>query len=55
MASRQLVPAREDFAMQDAGGKNKKVTITIRQMEIDDVSAVYHMGEELFTSDEFPF
>jgi ribosomal protein S18 acetylase RimI-like enzyme len=55
MASRQLVTAREDFAMQDAGGKNKKVTITIRQMEIDDVSAVYHLGEELFTSDEFPF
>jgi ribosomal protein S18 acetylase RimI-like enzyme len=55
MASRQLVPAREDFAMQNTGGKNKKVTITIRQMEIDDISAVYHLGEELFTSDEFPF
>jgi ribosomal protein S18 acetylase RimI-like enzyme len=28
--------------------------IEIRQMEIDDLSAVYHLGEQLFTSDEFP-
>jgi len=26
----------------------------IRQMEIDDVSSVYHLGEKLFSSDEFP-
>jgi len=32
----------------------KKVETNIRQMEIDDISAVYHLGEELFTSDEFP-
>ena len=32
----------------------KRVETNIRQMEIDDISAVYHMGEELFTSDEFP-
>jgi ribosomal protein S18 acetylase RimI-like enzyme len=32
-----------------------KVSIIIRQMEIDDISAVYHLGEELFTSDELPF
>jgi ribosomal protein S18 acetylase RimI-like enzyme len=31
-----------------------KPEVEIRQMEIDDVSAVYHLGEELFTSDEFP-
>jgi ribosomal protein S18 acetylase RimI-like enzyme len=35
--------------------KRKRAEVEIRQMEIDDVSAVYHMGEELFTSDEFPF
>ena len=35
-------------------GTKHKTDITIRQMEIDDVSAVYHIGEELFTSDEFP-
>ena len=28
--------------------------MVIRQMEIDDVSAVFHLGEKLFTSDEFP-
>ena len=31
-----------------------KVEVTIREMEIDDLSAVYHLGEKLFTSDEFP-
>ena len=31
-----------------------KIEVTIREMEIDDVSAVYHLGEKLFTSDEFP-
>jgi ribosomal protein S18 acetylase RimI-like enzyme len=28
--------------------------INIRQMEIDDISQVYHLGEKLFTSDELP-
>jgi ribosomal protein S18 acetylase RimI-like enzyme len=31
-----------------------KPEIEIRPMEIDDLSAVYHLGEQLFTSDEFP-
>ncbi len=26
----------------------------MRQMEIDDISSVYHLGEKLFTSEEFP-
>ena len=34
--------------------KKKKAEINIRQMEIDDISAVYHLGEDLFTSEEFP-
>jgi ribosomal protein S18 acetylase RimI-like enzyme len=34
--------------------KKRRVETEIRQMEIDDVSAVYHLGEKLFTSDEFP-
>ena len=39
----------------DSGVDSKKKTeIVIRQMEIDDVSAVYHLGDRLFTSDEFP-
>ncbi len=32
----------------------KKPEVIIKQMEIDDVSTVYHLGEELFTSDELP-
>jgi len=34
--------------------RKKKVETNIRQMEIDDISSVYHLGEELFTSEEFP-
>lgn len=29
--------------------------IEIRDMEIDDLSPVYHLGEELFTSDLYPY
>ena len=35
-------------------GTKHKIEVAIRAMEIDDVSAVYHLGEKLFTSDEFP-
>ena len=34
--------------------KRHKAEVTIRQMEIDDVSDVYHLGEKLFTSEELP-
>jgi len=34
--------------------KRKQGKTTIRQMEIDDISAVYHLGEKLFTSEELP-
>ena len=40
--------------MTSENERKKKSEIIIRQMEIDDVSAVYHLGEKLFTSDEFP-
>ena len=33
---------------------NKKDQIIVRQMEIDDLASVYHLGEDLFTSDELP-
>ena len=37
------------------GGKERGRTETeIRQMEIDDIPAVYHLGEKLFTSEESP-
>lgn len=35
-------------------GTRHKPDVIIREMEIDDVAAVYHLGETLFTSDEFP-
>jgi ribosomal protein S18 acetylase RimI-like enzyme len=41
--------------MEDTDNDKSRAQVTIRQMEIDDVGAVYHLGEELFTSDEFPF
>jgi len=28
--------------------------VTIREMEVDDIPSVYHLGEQLFTSEEFP-
>ena len=36
-----------------AGGRRRNETV-IRQMDIDDISAVYHLGEQLFTSEELP-
>jgi len=36
------------------GGNRKKTEVNIRQMEIDDIGSVYHLGEKLFTSEEFP-
>jgi ribosomal protein S18 acetylase RimI-like enzyme len=40
--------------MLPENGTKHKIEVAIRAMEIDDVSAVYHLGEKLFTSDEFP-
>lgn len=35
-------------------GRRKRIEVTIRQMEIDDLSEVYRLGESLFTSEEYP-
>ena len=41
--------------MSDESNRKKRgPEIIIREMEIDDISAVYHLGEELFTSDKLP-
>jgi ribosomal protein S18 acetylase RimI-like enzyme len=34
--------------------KKKRANITIRQMEIDDIATVFHLGEQLFTAREVP-
>ena len=41
-------------ALEAKGGNRRKPEVDIRQMEIDDIGPVYHLGEELFTSEEFP-
>ncbi|MFO7995640.1 MAG: GNAT family N-acetyltransferase [Dehalococcoidia bacterium] len=38
----------------DTHHDRKKSEVDIRQMEIDDIGPVYHLGEKLFTSEEFP-
>jgi len=35
-------------------GRRKRIDVTVRQMEIDDLSVVYRLGESLFTSEEYP-
>ncbi len=34
--------------------RRKRTKTNIREMIIDDISAVYHLGERLFTSEEYP-
>ncbi len=34
--------------------RRRRTKTNIRSMEIDDISAVYHLGERLFTSEEYP-
>lgn len=34
--------------------RRRRIDVTVRQMEIDDLSLVYRLGESLFTSDEYP-
>jgi ribosomal protein S18 acetylase RimI-like enzyme len=41
-------------ALEVASENRKKREVNIRQMEIDDIGPVYHLGERLFTSEEFP-
>jgi hypothetical protein len=30
-------------------------SVYVRELEIDDLAPVYHLGEELFTSDLYPY
>ena len=42
------------MSLEDNDEKRTRTEADIRQMEIDDISSVYHLGERLFTSEEFP-
>ena len=39
---------------EDSEQKKKRVNVTIREMEIDDLASVFHLGEQLFTAQEVP-
>jgi len=41
-------------ALENNRTNREKAEIRIRQMEIDDIGPVYHLGERLFTSEELP-
>jgi ribosomal protein S18 acetylase RimI-like enzyme len=42
------------MSSEDSGGLRKNGHITIREMEIDDLAPVFHLGERLFTRGRFP-
>jgi ribosomal protein S18 acetylase RimI-like enzyme len=44
----------DNISRRSTGNENKRAEAVVRQMEIDDISTVYHLGERLFTSEEFP-
>jgi ribosomal protein S18 acetylase RimI-like enzyme len=44
----------DNISRRSTGNKKKRAEAVIRLMEIDDISTVYHLGERLFTSEEFP-
>ncbi len=39
---------------EDPDHRKKRASITIRQMQIDDIATVFHLGEQLFTAREVP-
>jgi len=41
-------------SQEDVDKRKKRSNLTIRQMEIDDLPAVFHLGEELFTAEKAP-
>jgi len=49
----KYIEGKKHMSSLNSLGK-KSPEIEIRQMEIDDIPAVYHLGEELFTSEESP-
>ena len=37
------------------GALSSNSAVYVRELEIDDLALVYHLGEELFTSDLYPY
>lgn len=42
------------MSSQDTAKGKRQPAIAIREMEIDDIASVYHLGERLFTSEDLP-
>lgn len=40
--------------MDSSESKEKRISVRIREMEIDDIAPVYHLGEMLYKADEAP-
>ena len=47
------MPSQSTSGKESKAPKEKR-EIDIRHMEIDDIASVFHLGERLFTSEEFP-
>jgi ribosomal protein S18 acetylase RimI-like enzyme len=39
---------------ENSNHKKKRINLTIREMEIDDIAKVFHLGEKLFTARKVP-
>lgn len=44
----------DDDEEDESSNRKKRVNVEIRQMEIDDLATVYHLGERLFTASKMP-
>jgi ribosomal protein S18 acetylase RimI-like enzyme len=48
---------KQDFMNEselDSDQKKRRLNVEVRQMEIDDLATVFHLGEKLFTAQEVP-
>ncbi len=48
------MPARDEDPHRTSGRKDGQPDVTIRQMEVDDIPLVFHLGETLFTARDVP-
>lgn len=39
---------------EERNGSRKRPEVDIREMEVDDIAAVFHLGEQVFTADKTP-
>jgi ribosomal protein S18 acetylase RimI-like enzyme len=51
-----MIKSNQDNGMSEdnEGEKHKRISIKIREMEIDDLAHVFHLGEEIFSVEKTP-